>query len=108
MMPMSQVKYGPDIDAAYNVLIASGRVVLDESVHERAMAEYNKQFGEDHRKKLKNMYAAGYRAGVKAGVAQTIILAIKNKKGKGLWETLKRRASECFGKHIYCLPLLWR
>jgi flagellar biosynthesis/type III secretory pathway protein FliH len=100
MMPMSQVKYGPDIDAAYNVLIASGRVVLDESVHERAMlaqaAEYKKQFGEDHRRELKNMYAAGYRAGVKAGVAQTIISAIKNKKGKGLWETLKRRASECF------------
>jgi len=89
-MPVSQdgkktwLKYGPDIDAAYNVLIASGRVVLDESAHDRAMAEYNKQFGEDHRKKLKNIYAAGYRAGV------------KNKKGKGVWETLKRRASECF------------
>ena len=93
-MPVSQdgkktwLKYGPDIDAAYNVLIASGRVVLDESAHERAMAEYNKQFGEDHRKKLKNIYAAGYRAGVKAGV--------KNKKGKGAWEIIKRRMSECF------------
>ena len=83
-MPVSQVKYGPDIDAAYNVLIASGRVVLDESVHERAKAEYNKQFDKDHRKELKNTYNAGYRAGV------------KSEKGKGVWETLKRRASECF------------
>jgi len=89
-MPVSQVKYGPDIDAAYNVLIASGRVVLDESVHERAIAEYNKQFDKDHKKKLKNIYAAGYKAGVKAGV--------RSEKGKGVWETLKRRASECFDR----------
>ena len=91
-MPVSQVKYGPDIDAAYNVLIASGRVVLDESVHERAIAEYNKQFDKDHKKKLKNIYAAGYRAGVKAGAKA----GVKSEKGKGVWETLKRRASECF------------
>ena len=80
------LKFGKDIDAAYNLLMASGRYVLDEPVYKRAMAEYYKQFGKDHKKALRNKYNTGYRAG------------LKKDKEVELWEIIKRRMRECFDR----------